>query len=260
MQLDSELPYIVALSSTTNFTDMFGSAYRGKMRGLSAGRRTFKGPFRFLDLPPELRNRVYSYAVFLQSRDIGYFRIPPVAQVSKQTRKESLPILFAENNFCCRVGCEWVPYFKRAPYGFPIVAKTSSAGVISMSRSMERLFIAIGDEAALFRDVTLDVFDADCTELVRLNQVHRKRFEFERAVARLRLRAGQQGPLEVSVEELQQHPRQNRRRTGPVVEGRDVDKAVERAVQVGRDLAARDGFKGFSLGDLKAVALALRVP
>ncbi|KAK4894029.1 hypothetical protein LTR27_007613 [Elasticomyces elasticus] len=56
--------------------------------------------FRLFDLPPELREFVYIYAMDLhQPQHFSEFRIPRLAMVSKQVRAEALPIFFAEGIF-----------------------------------------------------------------------------------------------------------------------------------------------------------------
>ncbi|KAL2357190.1 hypothetical protein BJ546DRAFT_433414 [Cryomyces antarcticus] len=68
--------------------------------------------FPFLDLPAELRNKIYKYAVagriYHTDTVVGFFhrneahlqrpaKIPPITQVSRQIRGESLPLYFSEN-------------------------------------------------------------------------------------------------------------------------------------------------------------------
>lgn len=55
-------------------------------------------PFRFLDLFPEVRNRIYTIVV-AGSYDLTNFATPAIARASQQLRAEVLPVLFAEGDF-----------------------------------------------------------------------------------------------------------------------------------------------------------------
>lgn len=62
-------------------------------------------PFRFMDLAPELRNRIYRLAVLSETaigiRKTGYSR-PPLLQTSRQIRSEATGIYYSENIFIAR--------------------------------------------------------------------------------------------------------------------------------------------------------------
>ncbi|KAK5717523.1 hypothetical protein LTR17_016057 [Elasticomyces elasticus] len=56
--------------------------------------------FRLFDLPPELRECIYAYAMRLNvPRHLAHFRVPSLAMVSKQVRAEALPIFFSQGLF-----------------------------------------------------------------------------------------------------------------------------------------------------------------
>lgn len=61
--------------------------------------------FRFLDLPAELRNRVYEHLIDAEGskkiypREAQQEHYAPITQTSAQLRKESLPIMFARTTF-----------------------------------------------------------------------------------------------------------------------------------------------------------------
>lgn len=59
-------------------------------------------PFKFLDLPPELRNRIYRDATVsteqIRVQDAGYAR-PPLLSTCRQVRSEAVAIYYAENVF-----------------------------------------------------------------------------------------------------------------------------------------------------------------
>ncbi|KAF2169308.1 hypothetical protein M409DRAFT_20534 [Zasmidium cellare ATCC 36951] len=226
--------------------------------------------FRFLDLPAELRNRIYSYATARKSGDLGGFRIPGIAQVSKQIRKELLPILFAENIFLCQVSSDLLtPHYRR--HGNPcrdyqrtrgFAGKLDFQGVVSV------LLQSADGESALFRNITFQVYEAHVHDThvhdgVHLTQWHQHQhfygfFDLHLAVAGKK--------LDISVEETPLHPRHRcdenlpllRRTT--LIQVEDIDEAVDRAIQVARGIEGRDGFKGFTLKDLKEVAWGFRFP
>lgn len=68
-------------------------------------------PFRFFDLPAELRNKIYTYALADAAEpacNLFAYTDPVVAMVSKQMRSESLPIFFAERTFVIVVGANYM--------------------------------------------------------------------------------------------------------------------------------------------------------
>jgi len=64
----------------------------------------FSGAFRFLELPPELRNRVYSHLISSPEVDVWRYRVPPIARTSKQLRRETLSIFCSTARFTMSVG------------------------------------------------------------------------------------------------------------------------------------------------------------
>jgi hypothetical protein len=61
-------------------------------------------PFRFRDLPAEMRNRIIAFAV-LEPEPIELYNVSPpaITAVSRQLRVESLAVFFWENTFLVRV-------------------------------------------------------------------------------------------------------------------------------------------------------------
>ena len=70
--------------------------------------------FRLLDLPAELRNRIYHYALVLASgrmRISPAFRPPPLLLTSKQVREEALGIWYMNNTFLIIIqDCDCAPF------------------------------------------------------------------------------------------------------------------------------------------------------
>ncbi|KAK4548229.1 hypothetical protein LTR36_010099 [Oleoguttula mirabilis] len=60
------------------------------------------GPFRFLSLPPELRNRIYDLLLPQNTPRGTRHKRSSITQASRQLREESLPIFFAASTFFIR--------------------------------------------------------------------------------------------------------------------------------------------------------------
>lgn len=105
--------------------------------------------FRFLDLPAELRNRIYSYTFCGEPTpkySLAKFQYPPIALVCKQTRSESLPILFSECHFIITIGSNCLN-----------AHSWRNAGNLGLQRGTKRCLRLLGG-AAVFRHVTFRVF------------------------------------------------------------------------------------------------------
>ncbi|KAF2169247.1 hypothetical protein M409DRAFT_52513 [Zasmidium cellare ATCC 36951] len=231
-------------------------------------------PFPFLDLPPEVRNRVYSFAFSnIATRDLSQTRIPPVALVSHQLRDKALLVLFASphfrltagNNFTAKFDERWHFQMGRTYYRDH---SRSGSGTIGMKRIIGR-FLKDAGEAALFRNITFEVFDSsdirDAREWERQGRPRRFRdYEiFEDQVA-VRLHLGVvEGSLQVSFVDGRHHPAFGQRpysgRVGEAQIVRDVDGSVDKAISVAQDIAGHDEFKGFKITDLRKIATAFRL-
>lgn len=66
-----------------------------------------KSCFRFLDLLPELRLKIYAYAMGGQRRSLTDIKMPILAMVSKQVRAEALPVFFSECVFTATIGSNY---------------------------------------------------------------------------------------------------------------------------------------------------------
>ncbi|KAK5724763.1 hypothetical protein LTR15_004811 [Elasticomyces elasticus] len=93
-----ELPSRYPAESWANFRQRLVALLDTKPK-----RRRFR---RFLDLPPELRQRVYEYA-FSYSDNAYYLQQPAVSRVSRLLRTESLPIFYKCNRFGITVKRSW---------------------------------------------------------------------------------------------------------------------------------------------------------
>ena len=67
--------------------------------------------FRFMDLPPELRNWVYQYALLERRiQRLRCFTTPALSRVCRQLRNETLPIFFYLNTFVAEVKSTFIGY------------------------------------------------------------------------------------------------------------------------------------------------------
>lgn len=113
------IPAPVTIAATTTSNTSSTTAPEPAARGQStptAGYRDEPGIgtnslagtyFRFLDLPPELRNRTYSFAFSYdrtQARSLADLKFPGITQANEQLRQECLASLFVESSFFLYVG------------------------------------------------------------------------------------------------------------------------------------------------------------
>ncbi|KAK4503699.1 hypothetical protein PRZ48_004614 [Zasmidium cellare] len=230
--------------------------------GDSPGGNRDKKPFRLLDLPPELRTRIYSYAFTTRKfRDFSVFYFPSLTLASRQLRQESLPVLFADTNFRFAVGSDFAKAFCRR-YGTNIARSISWAGTLSWT-SRVRDFIHSAGDAVRFRDMTVELHDEGFLPSMDMWQISRRGCPTDSfvlpSIALLHLRVGTTG-FRVTVEEGPDHPKKRVTASIPRVHlEEDVATVLGRAETVARDIAGKEGFKGFSVADLKRVAAAMRL-
>lgn len=219
-------------------------------------------PFRFLDLPAEIRNRIYSLVLASRTTgDISYFRIPAIVRVPRQARKESMPLLFAENNFNINIGSELTEDHGRhtnpARLARPVAVFTQGLQLLGI---VERFITSAGD-AALFRDITIKVYKSE--DMARVETVqrheamglsHEDRTRFH-PFAHLHLRV-EGTETNIRIEEGADHPRQRKDAGALGSYAENADAVVRQALDVARGIAGRDGFKGFTVEELKKVTRA----
>ncbi|KAK6430938.1 hypothetical protein LTR95_012901 [Oleoguttula sp. CCFEE 5521] len=134
-----------------------------------------KGPFRFLDLPPELRARILCLAVASKhedGRDLDTITGPAVAAVSKQLYIETMPVLVAETiwkvtvrsnmNLHCDPSLERPPSIHAYVPGRRRSAKAKgvdlSAGKRLLSRSCMAYLRRLGKMVDCFRMINFCVY------------------------------------------------------------------------------------------------------
>ncbi|KAF2169248.1 hypothetical protein M409DRAFT_20472 [Zasmidium cellare ATCC 36951] len=227
-------------------------------------------PFRLLDLPPEVRNRVYSYALVTPlARDLSYFTLPPLSLTSRQIRHETLPILFVESPFRLIIGSnidhQHLTFFHEEQRSH------RSSGIAGIKRTVSSALKTAG-EAGLFRDVKLEVYNALYVESVRVwnrrgrqssgSGTLRARDDDKLQIASLHLHVVE-GSLKLAVEEGPDYPSSSRlshlREHEVNQMAVALDGALENASYISRNFGAQDGFKGFKLSHLRKIAMAFRL-
>lgn len=78
-------------------------------------KKPIQKPFRFMDLPPEIRVIIYRFAIVHKSNhhwnSTCYTLVPPsIARVSQKTRIEVLPIFYGENSFDIGMDIDVIEY------------------------------------------------------------------------------------------------------------------------------------------------------
>lgn len=210
--------------------------------------------FRFLDLPPEIRNRIYTY-VILESTgavalNLANFKEPAITAVSHQVRNESLPVMFAECTFNILVGSNLRKHsaVRRSIRLRGHKNDTARAGTLGVKREVMK-FIKGSKGTAVFRHVTFKVCDVSDLHATQ-SHIHVKYPEVY-VVGTLSLGYTSK-QLEIATS------------TGAICasvfafEAVDRDAAIHEAATVARELSERDGFMGFSVHDLDKVAKGFR--
>lgn len=221
-----------------------------------------RGPFHLLELPGELRNRVYAYMLqneedFAEQHNLAYVSLPATARISKQVRQEILPIFFANSSFVLNVAANLADR-SRAQAGLRPLgtqAKVQACGVLHIKQPARRSLRSAG-RGALFRNVTLKACDGNSWTMdVRRKDGIRNWLR----VFSLRLRV-ERGNLKVTIERgmAYQDPYTFRGTTETRIVASAVEEVMYEAITMANDIAAKDSFQGFTLGNLEAIARNLR--
>lgn len=122
--------------------------------------------FRFLDLPAELRNRIYKFAG-QSSRStarckLAEYKVPLIAGLNKQTRTEALSLMFAETHFDVFVGCNLNDYFfDKGDY-----RACTRAGTLTISNKI-KVHCRRAGRIAAFRSVSFNVCEVSRLQRAR---------------------------------------------------------------------------------------------
>jgi hypothetical protein len=237
--------------------------------------------FRLLDLPLELRIRIYSLAFtekaemtthirghiyrknedFLvdeasrtRYRDLKCFSLEALTQVSEQLRAEALPVLLAESVFVVSLESNFqsrsqARHGKELTYRYFTDIKCT--GVLGMKRDLKRKLHSL-KPAAVFRDVTFNV---------RQTGVRGKTLNsLQNVVVFVRVRFLGQNGVDVSSElghDLAHAIPYDPRDECPT-EMADIDATVQGVRDAAKRMGRRAQFNGFMIRDLEQLAKVFR--
>lgn len=236
--------------------------------------------FRFLDLPAELRNFVYSMITSNKSMSLGSFAVPAIARTSRQLRSEFLPIFFAEAEFrisfslhafrSSHLRC--VRLYDLQHHIYPEELdhpRAPACDSLCLEPSVRHFFKTLKG-GAVFKNVNFIVQDLMAqgltTDDVKQDGSLKKfmldarhysheddalaRISFAEVKSLLTLRtSGRSGP-KVSFSKYYAHEELDLRSW----DQREMDKDMKSARNKALAIAAKEDFLGFTLGDLEAVA------
>ncbi|CAK3813989.1 Hypothetical predicted protein [Lecanosticta acicola] len=230
-------------------------------------------PFRILDLPAEIRNRIYGHYIAMNGKrnkgqrnkyNLANFKTPVIAQVSRQLRSEFLPVFFAEASWYVVLPCNLVDFF-RSRLELPPREKCDDfaldkaydaavrvAGKLGIKRPVKDLIRGYGAQA-VFRDVTFLICDAEFVD-----EKNRAEIDKENVVMSfiMTYREKKVNTKRARKTDFPAAPHLETRGFG--FEQRDIRNAVGFARRVVKHIGSREGFNGFTHGDLEEIAKVFR--
>ncbi|EME83187.1 uncharacterized protein MYCFIDRAFT_174667 [Pseudocercospora fijiensis CIRAD86] len=215
--------------------------------------------FHFLDLPPELRDRIYSYAtsdlIDDHSWNLTNLKPPPITRVSKAVLHESLAVLFTTCHLCLFVGTD---FHRCVPFSANLKSNATSDaehrswvsrqfGLLDIHPILERIITGAGP-SAIFRRITFQAYHSTDFGILRGGPYdHAERV----ATVTLYVRKGK-----LVVAERSEGRRQKFQETR--WSGSDTQNALTLAIQVAEEAVAKGHFSGFTLEDLRTMAKRFR--
>jgi len=213
--------------------------------------------FRFMKLPPELRNSIYSYAVQSEGAcSLATFQDPAITAVPRQIRNESLPVFFADSVFKTIVDAnppERASVRNNRHRRLEVCQHRAWSGTMGIKRNVMRHIRESGGRAT-FRHVDFVVCNA--AHVRDRRHMKRPREDAVRMkVCRLSLSYVER-KLYVAVSGRKVP---GWRRYSPKnYEIADVDAAVEDVVAIARQIVERDDSIGFTVQDVQRTAKGFR--
>ncbi|KAK4503697.1 hypothetical protein PRZ48_004612 [Zasmidium cellare] len=209
--------------------------------------------FRFLDLPPEIRCYIYTYAFRGPSLRGTFFRFPALIRVSRLVRNESLPIFFARNNFILDVGTNFMALENPDPASLLTLRRRREleAGTLLFKSAVSRFLTATFDYV-LFRNITFHVHP-----MSKLKRQRHAEHSHDEAIFAITLRVSRGNISSAKVAASGGHPIINQK-TYTKRERKMCDFMVDCVLSEAKVVEARKDFKGFKLRDLKDIAFACR--
>ncbi|KXT16465.1 hypothetical protein AC579_1781 [Pseudocercospora musae] len=204
--------------------------------------------FRFLDLPAELRNRIYSYAFCGEPTpkySLAKFQFPPIALVCKQMRSESLPILFSECHFILTIGSNCLN-----------AHSWRNAGNLGLQCGTKRCLRLLGS-AAVFRHVTFRIFTETRARGAR-KYLDLTSWQREDIWATMDIETHPK-PKVTTLNQLAQRPQYRYPWQRPSLLLPQLRSTLQAAENLMNQICQREEFKGLTLSDLDKMAKCFRL-
>lgn len=206
--------------------------------------------FRFLDLPGELRNSIYSMAVDERAISLGSFAVPAIARASRQLRQEFLPVFYAQSNFQLKFAAWGLSHSislarlydnqkqcERCELETPREAECDS---LCLEPSV-RAFVRSTQISARLKNVTFNVAEIlESVDGMLMEKIGTSAFY----TMRLKVDRMSRAMVTTSYDRLGV---QN-------WDFRSVHADLERAKAIAMEFAAEEGFRGFTISQLQEIA------
>lgn len=239
-----------------------------RLRNRFARKAKKRMSFRFEDLPAELRDLVYGFyaAEFMlhNNNQLSRIQCPPLAQVSKIVRKNFLSVFIKQSEFDVIVG----PRYPRTDLG-PEYKGPIDGKLVWKSQDLDRTMgdaMDVGDPIFLLQPASLLIDHADTfhnvkIELHQLRTLSRRlQWVWRKYVFGAPFNKSGRPYVAVSLRwankklEIQKWPEEAS--TAPP----DAPRLFERTIRVARKIASPKNFKGFTVRDLRVIAIAMVAP